>query len=125
MTPKTNRREQGQSTKDRIIGMSTAGLSGRNIADQLGLVPSTVNKVIKRYKDSGSTENSTRSGRPKKITERDYRHLVSNVKKDRRSTLQDITNKMPSKVSLSTIRRTLHERSINSRIAAKKTLYQP
>ena len=79
------------------------------IVNQLGLVPSTVNKVIKRYKDANSTENGTRSGRPKKLTERDTRYLVSNVKMNRRSTLQDITNEMPSKVSLSTIRRILHE----------------
>ena len=66
MAPKTERRELEQSTRNNIIGMSTAGLSGRKIANQLGLVPSTVNKVIKRYKDTNSTENGTRPGRPKK-----------------------------------------------------------
>ena len=87
MAPKTERRELEQSTRNNIIGMSTAGLSGRKIANQLGLVPSTVNKVIKRYKDTNSTENGTRPGRPKKLTERDTRYLVSNVKINRRSTL--------------------------------------
>ena len=42
------------------------------------------------------------------------------MKKNQRSTLQDITNNIPSKASLSTIQRTLHDHSINSRIATKK-----
>lgn len=120
MAPKTERRELEQSTRNKMVGINTAGMSGREIANQFGLVPSTVNKVIKRYRDSSSTENRTRSGRPKNLTERDTRHLVSNVKSDRRSTLHDITNEMPSKVSISTVRRALHEHSFNSRIAAKK-----
>lgn len=120
MPPKTERRELKQSTKDQIVGMNTAGLSGRTIAVKLGLVPSTVNMVISRQKLSGSTENCPRSGRPKKMTERDNRHLVNDVKKNRHASLQDITNNTALEVSLSTIRHTLHEHGLNSRIAAKK-----
>ena len=120
MPPKSERWELDEHTKDQIIGMKAAGLSGRNIAANLGLVPSTVNKVIARQKCSSSTENCSRSGRPKKLTERDHRHLVNDVKKNRHSTLQDITNNTPSKVSILTIQHTLHEHGLNSRIAAKK-----
>jgi transposase len=120
MPPKTARRELEQSTKDKIIGMDITGWSCRKIAEKLDLDPSTVTKVVKRYKLSGSTENSARPGRPKKMTERDHRHLVDNVKKNRHATLQDITNSMPSKVSVDTVRRALHNQGINSRIAAKK-----
>ena len=108
MPPKTERRELGRSIKDNIIGMSIAGASVRKIADELGLASSTVHFVIKRYKDSGSTENKTRSGRPKKLTERDCRHILRNLKKDRRAILQDITNEIPLNVSSSTIRHMLH-----------------
>jgi transposase len=120
MAPKTARRELEKSIKDMIIGMSIAGQSGPSIGKQLDLAPSTVKKVIKRYKLLSSTENHPRSGRPKKMTERDHRHLVSNVMKNRHATLQDITNNMPSNVSQRTIQRVLHEHNINSRIAAKK-----
>lgn len=120
MVLKTTRKELEQCTKDRIIGMHTSGMSGRNIAQNLSLCPSTVTKVIKRYKLSGSTENAARPGRPKKLNERDHRHLVNDVKKNRRSTLQDITNNMPFEVSSSTIRRALHEQGIHNRIAIKK-----
>jgi transposase len=100
--------------------MNFAGQSGRSIAKQLDMSSVTVNKVIARYKLSGSTENLQRSGRPKKMNERDFRHLVNDVKKNRRARLQDITNNTPSNVSQSTIRNTLHELGMNSRIAAKK-----
>jgi transposase len=100
--------------------MSTSGLSGHKIAKELGLVAATVNMVIARYKLSNSTENLPRSGRPKKMNERDRRHLVSDVKKDRRASLQDITNTTASNASSSTIRRELHERGMDNRIAAKK-----
>jgi transposase len=120
MPLKSERRELEQCTKDQIIGMSTTGRSGREIAKKLGLVPSTVNMVISRYKLSGTTENLTRPGRPKILTKRDNRHLVNDVKKNRRATLQDITNNAPSNVSKGTIRSTLHELGMNSRIVAKK-----
>lgn len=120
MPPKTERRELKDSIKNQIIGMKSTGLSGRKIANQFGLVQSTVNRIVKRYKTSGSTENNLRPGRPKKLSERDCRHLVNNVKKNRRLILQDITTEMPSGPSLSTIRRSLHEADLNSCIAAKK-----
>ena len=120
MAQKTARRELEKSTKDMIVGMNIAGQSGLSIAAQLNLAPTTVKKVIRRYKLSSSTENCPRSGRPKKMTERDHRHLVNDVKKNRRATLQDITNNTLSNVSQSTIQRALHEHNINSRIAAKK-----
>ena len=120
MPPKTNRREIEDSVKNQIIGLRRTGLSGRKIADQLGLIQSTVNRVIKRYKTSGSTENDSRPGRPQKLSECDNRHLVNNIKKNRRSILQDITNEMVSQPSLSTVQRALHEVGLDSRIAAKK-----
>ena len=47
MAPKTDRKELDESKKNLIIGMKMTGLSGRNIADQLGLVQSIINLVIK------------------------------------------------------------------------------
>jgi len=120
MPPKTARRELKKSIKDMIIGMHITGQSGRSIAKQLVLSPITVNKVIARYKLSSTTENRQRSGRPKKMNERDTRHLVNDVKQNRRATLQEITNNSPCNVSMSTISNTLHEQGIKSRIAAKK-----
>ena len=76
--------------------------------------------IILRYKISSSTENRQRSGRPKKMNERDLRHLANDVKKNRRATLQNITNDTPSDVSQCTIRKSLHELGLSNRVAAKK-----
>jgi transposase len=120
MAPKTDRRELNEPTKNQIIGMSKAGLSGQSIANALGLIKSTVNRIIKRHKVSGSVENIPGRGRHQKLTERDQRHILINLKKDRRSTLKDLADIIPSEPSKSMIRRTLHESGIESRIAVKK-----
>jgi transposase len=120
MPPKTDRKELDEPTKNQIIGMKMAGQSGRNIAIQLGLVQSTVNRIIKHHMISGSVKNNLRPGRLQKLSKRDHRHLLMNVKKNRRLTLQEITKEIPSQPSLSTIRRTLHDANLNNRIAIKK-----
>ena len=120
MPPKTDRRELEECTKENIIGMRMAGLSGRDIASNLGLIQSTVNRVIKRHETSGSVENGPRSGRPKMLTERDNRHLINNMKKDRRSTIRELGEELPSKPSQATVRLSLHHYNFHSRIAAKK-----
>jgi transposase len=120
MAPKTDRRELEESTKIKIVTLKTAGLSGREIARRLNLVPRTVNRIIKRHSTSGSIENSPRSGRPKKLSERDHRRLKNIVEQERRGTLEDIAKQIPSKPSRSTVRRALHDASLRSRISAKK-----
>ena len=65
MAPKTNRKELSDSTKDQVIGMNMAGLSGQKVTDKLGLVKSTVNRIIKRYEISGSVKNKPRRKRGK------------------------------------------------------------
>ena len=121
MPLKTNRRELDEATKNQIIGMKKVGLSGRNIANRLGLIQLTVNRVIKQHMISGSVQNNPRPGRHKKLSVHDHRHLVNTIKKDRCLTLRDITEEMPSKPSLSIIRHTLHDANINSRISVKKS----
>ena len=100
--------------------MKMTGLSGRNIAYQLDLDQLTINRVIKWYRLSSSIKNGQRPGRPKKLSKCDHRYLINNLKKDRHSNLQDITKEVLSKPSLSTIRHTLHDANLNSRIATKK-----
>ena len=75
MAPKTNRKELEDSTKNQIIGMSKAGLSGQNIADHLGLIKSTVNHVIKRYAIFDTVMNRSGRGWHKRISEHDQWHI--------------------------------------------------
>jgi hypothetical protein len=50
--------------------------------------------VVKRYRERGDIENRPRSGRKKKLDDRDTRKLLRLVKNNRSLPLQDITRKL-------------------------------
>lgn len=106
--------------KTTIVALSEAGLQGNQIAAQTGHSANSVYRVLRNFRNRGSVERPSGSGRPKKLGERDVRSLVHHAKKNRRATLGEITNYLPDKVSESTVRRALHANGMNSRIAKKK-----
>ena len=61
---------------------------------KLLLVPYlTISNIVKKYRNTGSAENSKRSGRLKLVSDRDYRKLERLVKANRRDTLINTTSK--------------------------------
>src|ERR1700692_3864624 len=106
--------------KQAIIVLSEDGKKPSEIAKKMNASVRTIQRIIKRQKEDGTIERKKTPGAPKKTTERDLRTLVRIVRDDRRATLQDITNRMPTKVHPNTIRTRLHELGLNSRIAKKK-----
>ncbi|EXX76661.1 hypothetical protein RirG_031060 [Rhizophagus irregularis DAOM 197198w] len=68
-------KEVSKTHWERIIGAYLSGIRQRVISTQFGIPTSTVNDIIKKYKETGSTEPKKRSGRPKVLTERDTRAL--------------------------------------------------
>ena len=85
MEPK--RKELNHFQRGQIIGAWKMGSSLRKIAHTLDHPYTTVQKVIKTYKDHGLTKPSPQKGRSKIISERDKRALINIVKKDRKMTL--------------------------------------
>ena len=59
------------------------------ISKLLQLSYMTVSNIIKRFVQTGSVENKARSGRPKVVTDRDYRKLERLVKVNRWDSLND------------------------------------
>ena len=53
----------------------------------------TISNIVKKYINTGSVENKKRSGRPKLVSDRDYRKLGRFVKANSRDTLSNITSK--------------------------------
>jgi transposase len=100
--------------------MCLAGSKHTIIAETLGVPKSSVNDIWQRFLKRGTSENAPRPGRPSITTKRDERQLVNIIKKDRRASLADITNKWNANVSISTTRRVPHELELNSRKARKK-----
>jgi transposase len=106
--------------KQAIIILSGEGKKPSQIAKKLKASVRTIQRIIKRQKEEGTTERKKGSGGPRKLSERDLRTLERVAKHDRRATLQEITNQMPMKVHSSTIRSRLHELGLQNRIAKKK-----
>ena len=110
--------------KNTIIDMINSGFSRRKISDVLKIPKSTVIDVVRKFLTTGSVENKPRSGRPKKIKDREFRKIERIVNCNRRSSLQDITNKYnegaPVPVAKRTVQDHLYKHGFNRRVCKKK-----
>ncbi|RGB22994.1 hypothetical protein C1646_775173 [Rhizophagus diaphanus] len=70
-----NRNKVSKTLQKQIIGVYLSGIRQRVISTQFGILTSTVNDIIKRYKETDSTEPKKCSGRPKVLTEHDTQAL--------------------------------------------------
>jgi hypothetical protein len=90
----------------------------------LNLSFSTVRYVIKKYDDTGSTENKSRSGRPRALTVRERRDVIRQAIKKPfvsvQSLADDIATSSKKTVCAQTIRNVLHSAQIYGRAARKK-----
>lgn len=94
-----------------IIRLFEQGKSGYQIAKDMNLNVNSVNKIIKRYRETGSFEDRPRSGRPKTartpINKRKIRGRIQRNPSSRKNS----TRKMGAAVGISeaSVRRILHE----------------
>ncbi|KAI8446053.1 hypothetical protein BY996DRAFT_4623928 [Phakopsora pachyrhizi] len=58
-----------------LVGMSEAGLKYTEISQNTGISKSTIKDIVHRYHVQGSVETAPRSGRPRKLVDRDLRGL--------------------------------------------------
>ena len=68
-------KELSEDLKRRIVALHEDGQGYKKIANTLKLSCSTVAKIIQRFKRTGSTQNKSRVGRPKKLSARAERHI--------------------------------------------------
>lgn len=87
-------KELSPEEKRIVINIFESGNSITEISRLLQRSHSTVSSFIKSNLLRGEIENRRRSGRPKKITPREYRKLERLVKVNRRDTLADNTVKI-------------------------------
>ena len=55
--------------------MNNAGLSSWNIAGQFRVNQSIIVRLLQRYRADGTESERQRSGRPRKMDDREYRYL--------------------------------------------------
>ena len=119
-----HKNEVSKTNRERIIGAYLCGIKQTVISIQLNIPTSTVNDIVKKYKETGSTEPKKRSGRPKVLTKRDTRTLKRIIRTDRFSPLGDVTDKLNTSLDTTlhhnTIRSYLHDEGLGSYTARKK-----
>ena len=108
-----------------IISIYFTGTKQRVISIQLNILENTVSDIVKKYKETGSTEPKQRPGRPKLLKKRDTRALKRIIRTDRFSPLGDVTDKFNTSLDTTfhynTVRRYLHDEGLRS-YTAKKSL---
>ena len=115
-------KELSNSERGRVIGLYEAGYSERAISKKTGYGKTTVYNIITKYRNTGTLTVAPRSGRPKKLNERDKRHLKIIVNQNRRNSAEkvkkDFIESSGKEVSKCTIKRTLYEMGYHSRTAS-------
>ena len=106
------RHEISEFDRGWVVGAHDVGKSGKEIEEMYNFTKSTINRIIKAYKEHGITKVVPRSGRPPKLDNRDTRHLTQIVKKNHKMPLAQITAQMQEltlkTISTRTIQCTLH-----------------
>ena len=97
-----------------------------DISKLLQLPYMTVSNIVKRFLQSASVENKARSGRPRVVTDRDYRKLERLVKINRRDSLSDIISKFNEfrdrRVSKRTVKYHLSKHGFYGRVSRKRVV---
>ena len=107
-----------------VVHLSAKGLSTRAIASIIAANQSTVSRILKRHRETGSVEKKPRCGRPRKSTPRDDRHLkalsLANRFKTARQLRDEWSVDSAVDVSARTIRRRLLSAGLRGCVAVKK-----
>ena len=119
-----------QDIKQRIIGLNMGGHSNIEISRILKSVsPSCVSRTITKFKQTGSTADKKRSGRPRMTSITDdnsiYRIARKNPKFSAKQIAQEINLALKNQISRKTVNRRLIDRKLWYYVAARKPLLKP
>ena len=108
--------------RNRIREMSAEGNSQRTISDTLHVSRGGVQYVIKKIRLGFEINDRSKSGRPKKLNDRDERMAIIKSKKNPHMTARDIQTACIGRrnISISTVKRVLWKGKLFGRVAAKK-----
>jgi len=113
-----------EQTRVKIHSLRESGLSWGKIAEQTGKSKDSVRKIFGRVQKNNSFKEKTRSGRPRKLSERDRRIIISLLRKSKTKTVESIRKEASVHhnidVSESTIRRAFRESGFVARVKRKK-----
>jgi transposase len=110
-------------SRGKIVGLyedSPHNLSLQEVAKATGRPKSTVQSVIKHYRDHGTVNDLPRSGRPPILGERDQNVLIRSIRKDPKLKLDHFAAE--TGVSPRTVSRIADQHGIHSRICRRKPM---
>lgn len=108
-------KEISQDLRQQIVNFHESGLSLREISKRLTVPRSSVQTIIHKYKNHGTTQPLNRSGRRRVLTPSDEDMLVQQVKMHPRTTVKElvkILEAIGTKISSSTVKRVLHRHNL-------------
>ncbi|KAK2578078.1 hypothetical protein KPH14_001026 [Odynerus spinipes] len=122
MSPKTS--ETQMYERELILKYHKQGKSYREIAELIGRCLSTVPYIIKQSKTEHTVLNKHRTGRPKKLTQREEKMVVREIKKDPHISATKLTQMVAKdfnkNVHPELCRRILRNNNFHGRITRKK-----
>ncbi|CAK9806411.1 hypothetical protein ANTPLA_LOCUS4874 [Anthophora plagiata] len=109
----TKKSETNKCEREIILRLHEDGKSYNEIIEIVNRSKSTIHYIIKKSKNEGSLANKARSGRPKKLTGREKKVIIREIKKN-------LTTSAPQlAISAETCRRILRSENFHGRAARK------
>ena len=118
-------KEHTRQVRDKVVEKFKAGLGYKKISQALNISRSTVQSIIRKWKEYGTTANLPRHGRPPKLTGRARRALIREAAKRPMVTLEELqrsTAQVGESVHRTTISHALHKSGLYGRVARRKPL---
>ena len=113
-----------QLIRNSIIALHNQNYSSRQISSELAVSQSSVIRTIQKFRQAGSTDDSSHSGRPRLLTERDERRIARSIRSGVAKTASQVSsivfNQSTNAPSVETVRRALHRQKLYGRISRRK-----
>lgn len=106
--------------KVRVITLIETGLSEAAVADQLGMAKSSVNLIVRRWRERGFLQRQLGSGRPRASTAVDDIMLVHNIEHNPFLKAREAIMNANFPASVFTARRRIQEANLKNYAAARK-----
>jgi transposase len=124
---KSTSRRYSVEERAQIIGQADMGASDPDLIKRWGIDKHTLSDLKKKFDQTRSVKDLPRSGRPRKTSEREDRHLAITVARDPRMTATVMAKKLvpgycKNRISRWTVARRLREWDFGAHVAAKKPL---
>ncbi|KAI4898452.1 hypothetical protein NFI96_011931, partial [Prochilodus magdalenae] len=114
--------------KTKIVHRHGLGEGYRKLSQRFQLSVSTVRNIVRKWKTTGTVQVKARSGRPRKISNKQKPRMLRTVRVNPQTSTKDLQRDLAADgvtVHRSTIRRTLHKEMLYGRVMQRKPFLRP